>query len=459
MLGKLALPEIRELIETHDDDTLREVVNRWHSADLADLINAMRTGEQVHVLRLIKPKLAAEAFAYLDLDSQQDVLKALSETESRYILNEMAPDDRTALLAELPPEAAERLIELLDPEQKAIARALLVFGENSVGRLMTPDYVVVRKEWTMRHVLDHIRAHGRDSETLNVIYIVDDLNKLIDDLRIREILLAPLHTHVADVMDNKFVALAATDDKKKAVEIFRKYDRIALPVVDTHGRLAGIVTLDDVIDVAEEEATREIQKFGGVEALDDPYMSTSLPSMVRKRATWLVILFVGEMFTATAMGFFEKQIERAVVLALFVPLIISSGGNSGSQAATLIIRALALGEVRLHDWWLVMRRELVAGLLLGTILAVIGFIRIAAWHAAFHMYGPEWPLIGLTVSLSLIGTVLWGTLTGSMLPFLLRWIGFDPATSSAPFVATLVDVTGLVIYFSVAIVLLRGTLL
>jgi magnesium transporter len=459
MLGKLALPEIRELIEAHDDDTLHEVVNRWHSADLADLVNALPISEQVHVLRLIKPRLAAEAFAYLDLDAQQDVLRSLSEEESKFILNEMAPDDRTALLAELPPDQAERLIDLLNPDQRAIARALLNYGEDSVGRLMTPDYVVVRKEWTMRHVLDHIRAHGRDSETLNVIYIVDDQNKLIDDLRIREILLAPLHTHVADVMDNKFVSLAATDDKKKAVEVFRKYDRIALPVVDSHGRLAGIVTLDDVIDVAEEEATREIQRFGGLEALDDPYMSTSLPAMVRKRATWLVILFVGEMLTATAMGFFEKQIERAVVLALFVPLIISSGGNSGSQAATLIIRALALGEVRLGDWWRVMRRELVAGLSLGLILASIGFVRIAAWNAVSNLYGPHWFLVGLTVSLSLIGVVLWGTLTGSMLPFLLRWMGFDPATSSAPFVATLVDVTGLIIYFTVAIMLLSGTLL
>jgi magnesium transporter len=459
MLGKLALPEIRELIEAHDDDTLHEVVNRWHSADLADLVNALPISEQVHVLRLIKPRLAAEAFAYLDLDTQQDVLKALAEEESKYILNEMAPDDRTALLAELPPDQAERLIDLLDPDQRVIARALLNYGEDSVGRLMTPDYVVVRKEWTMRHVLDHIRAHGRDSETLNVIYIVDDHNKLIDDLRIREILLAPLHTHVADVMDNKFVSLSATDDKKKAVEVFRKYDRIALPVVDSNGRLAGIVTLDDVIDVAEEEATREIQRFGGLEALDDPYMSTSLPSMVRKRATWLVILFVGEMLTATAMGFFEKQIERAVVLALFVPLIISSGGNSGSQAATLIIRALALGEVRLGDWWRVMRRELIAGLSLGLILASIGFVRIAAWNAVSNLYGPHWFLVALTVSLSLIGVVLWGTMTGSMLPFLLRWMGFDPATSSAPFVATLVDVTGLIIYFTVAIMLLSGTLL
>jgi magnesium transporter len=369
-------------------------------------------------------------------------------------LNEMAPDDRTALLAELPTEQAERLINLLDDEQRVIARALLDYSEDSVGRLMTPDYVVVRKEWTMRHVLDHIRAHGRDSETLNVIYIVDDKNRLIDDLRIREILLAPLHTHVGDVMDNKCVSLAVTDDKKKAVEVFRKYDRSALPVIDTHGRLAGIVTLDDVLDVAEEQATREIQKFGGLEALDEPYMSTSLLAMVRKRATWLVILFVGEMFTATAMGFFERQIERAIVLALFIPLIISSGGNSGSQAATLIIRALALGEVRLADWWRIMHREILAGLFLGTILGSIGFMRIAAWNAVAHLYGPDWIWVGLTVSISLIGVVLWGTVTGSMLPFILRSLGFDPATSSAPFVATLVDVTGLVIYFSVASVIL-----
>jgi len=459
MLGKLALPEIRELIEARDDDTLREVVNRWLSADVAELVEAMSSDEQVQVLRLIKSKLAAETFAYLDLDAQQNVLNSLTEDESKYVLNEMAPDDRTALLAELPGEHAERLIGLLDPDQRAIARALLDYREDSVGRLMTPDYIVVHVEWTMRHVLDHIRAHGRDSETLNVIYIVDDKNKLVDDLRIREILLAPLHAHVSDLMDRQCISLCVTDDKKKAVEVFGKYDRTALPVVDTHGRLSGIVTLDDVLDVAEEEATREIQKFGGQEALDEPYMITSLPAMVRKRASWLVILFVGEMLTATAMGFFEREIERAVVLALFVPLIISSGGNSGSQAATLIIRALALGEVRLRDWWRVMRREILVGLFLGAILGSIGFVRIAAWRAIFHVYGPHWVLVGLTVSLSLIGVVLWGTLTGSMLPFLLRRLGFDPATSSAPFVATLVDVTGLIIYFTVAISILHTTLL
>ena len=324
---------------------------------------------------------------------------------------------------------------------------------------MTPDFVSVRKEWTLRHVLDHVRAHGRDSETLNVIYVVNGNNRLIDDLRIREILLAPLHAVVSDLCDNRFVSLNATDDKKEAVKVFRQYDRTVLPVIDSHGRLVGIVTLDDVLDVAEEEATREIQKFGGLEALDEPYMSTPLLEMIRKRATWLVILFVGEMLTATAMGYFETEIKRAVVLALFVPLIISSGGNSGSQAATLIIRALALGEVKLRDWWRVMRREVLSGLLLGLILGTIGFLRIALWSAFSSLYGEHWMLVGLTVSCSLLGIVLWGTLTGSMLPFILKRLGMDPATSSAPFVATLVNVTGLIIYFSVALVILHGTLL
>ena len=372
MLGKLALPAIRELIELGDLATLRESLNRWFPADLAELALALPREERIEVLRLLEPKRAAETFAYLDLDTQQRLLGVYSSDESKFVLNEMAPDDRTALLAELPADLAERFINLLDLEERTVARALLEYREDSVGRLMTPDYLVVRREWTMRHVLDHIRAHGRDRETLNVIYITDQNNKLVDDLRIREILLAPLHAHVSDLMDNQVVSLSVTDGRKKAVEVFAKYDRVALPVVDTQGRMAGIVTLDDVLDVAAQEATRDLQKFGGLEALDDPYMSTPLTAMIRKRASWLVVLFVGEMLTATAMGFFEKQIARAVVLALFVPLIISSGGNSGSQAATLIIRALALGEVSLKDWWRVMRREIFAGLFLGCILARSG---------------------------------------------------------------------------------------
>jgi magnesium transporter len=458
MLGKLVLPEIRELIELGDDDTLRDVVNRWHPADLGQLVSQLSLNEQLRVMRQLQPQLAAETFEYLDLETQLAVLEASSQEESATILNAMAPDDRTALLAELSPDQSEQLLRLLTPDQREIARRLLTYGENSVGRLMTPDFVSVRKGWTLRHVLDHVRAHGRDSETLNVIYVVDADNCLIDDLRIREILLAPLHSLVSDICDNRFVALSATDDKKEAVKVFRQYDRTVLPVVDSHGRLVGIVTLDDVLDVAEEEATREIQKFGGLEALDEPYMSTPLLEMVRKRASWLVILFVGEMFTATAMGYYEHEIARAVVLALFVPLIISSGGNSGSQAATLIIRALALGEVKLRDWWVVMRRELLSGFLLGLILGTIGFFRIALWSAFSDIYGKDWMLVGLTVSCSLLGIVLWGTITGSMLPFILKTLGMDPATSSAPFVATLVDVTGLIIYFNVALIILHGTL-
>ncbi len=339
MLGKLVIPEIRELIELGEDATLREVVNHWLPAELGQVVAALSPAEQLRVIRLLEPELAAATFEYLDLETQLVVLDSISEGERAVILNAMSPDDRTALLAELAPEDSEKLIALLAPDQRAIAVRLLNYGENSVGRLMTPDFVSVRKEWTLRHVLDHVRAHGRDSETLNVIYVVDAQNRLIDDLRIREILLAPLHSLVADICDNRFVSLNVTDEKKEAVKVFREYDRTVLPVMDSQGRLAGIVTLDDVLDVAEEEATREIQRFGGLEALDEPYMSTPLLEMIRKRATWLVILFVGEMLTATAMGFFEREISRAVVLALFVPLIISSGGNSGSQAATLIIRA------------------------------------------------------------------------------------------------------------------------
>jgi magnesium transporter len=324
---------------------------------------------------------------------------------------------------------------------------------------MTPDYISVRKEWTVAESLDYIRTHGMDSETLNVIYVVDDRGLLIDDIRIRELLLSSPDRRISDLMNENFVALQANDDEESAVNVFSKYNRVALPVIDSSGTLLGIVTIDDVLSVAQKESTDDIQKFGGVEALDEPYISMPLLRMVKKRAGWLVILFLSEMLTATAMGFFQDEIAKAVVLALFVPLIISSGGNSGSQAATLIIRAMALGEVKLKGWWRVMRRELLSGLMLGSILGFIGFMRIALWSAFSPIYGPHWPLVAMTVGTSLVGVVLWGTLSGSMLPFVLKRLGADPATSSAPFVATLVDVTGLVIYFSVAVAFLSGTLL
>jgi len=317
----------------------------------------------------------------------------------------------------------------------------------------------VKEDWTVQHVLDYVREYGRDRETLNFVYVVDDHGKLTNDVRIREFLLRRLTAKVSEIRDRNFVALNATDSQQDALNVFRKYDRAALPVVDSNGVLVGIVTSDDMLDVAEKEATEDIQKLGGSAALDAPYLNIRFPQMIRKRAPWLVILFVSEMLTATAMGFFQDEIARAVVLALFVPLIISSGGNSGSQATTIVIRAMALGEVMLRDWWKVMRREVFSGLTLGIILGTIGFLRIAVWSTAFHLYGPHWPLIGLTIFISLIGVVMWGTLSGSMLPFALRRAGLDPAAASAPFVATLVDVTGLIIYFMVALLILRGTLL
>lgn len=459
MIQKLVLPEIRELLAEHDHATLSAVLNSWPPADVAGLFAQLSDEEDIHLLRTLDPSFAALTFEYLDLHTQKRLLAALADNDTARILDNMAPDDRTALLEDLPDDQAERYLGLMSPEQGSVARRLLNYHEETIGRLMTPDYVAVQRDWTVRRVFDHVRTHGKKSETLNVLYVVDAEGRLIDDISIGRFLMAPLHTHVHDLMGKKFIALRTTDDKKAAVEVFRKYDRTALPVVDMQGVLVGIVTIDDVIDVAEEQATRELQRFGGVEALDEPYVATPFLALVRRRASWLVILFVGEMLTATAMGYFEEEIERAVVLALFVPLIISSGGNSGSQAATLIIRALALGEVKLRDWWMVMRRELLSGLMLGAILATIGFLRISVWSAFSTVYGPHWLLVALTVSISLLGVVMWGTLSGSMLPFILKRLGFDPAASSAPFVATLVDVTGLVIYFTVALLLLTGTLL
>ena len=451
--------ELAAVLRTRDYARLRDMMRNRHASDLAALLAELSLEDQVVVFRVLPRKDAAAVFEYLSHDAKESLLKAMAQEDVAAILNNMAPDDRTMFLEELPATVTRQLLSLLTPEERAVAVTLLGYPERSIGRLMTPSYVAVREHWTVGEVLDYVRAHGQDSETLNVIYVVDEQGLLIDDIRIREFLLAPLDSRVADLMDRRFVALKASDDQQAAVAVFRQYDRSALPVTDTAGALIGIVTIDDVLDVAEATATREIQRIGGSEALDEPYMHIAFGRMIQKRAGWLTALFLGEMLTATAMGAFEAEISKAVVLAMFVPLIISSGGNSGSQAATLVIRALALGEVGLRDWWRVMRREILAGLALGAILGSIGFLRISLWSAFSDMYGEHWPLIAVTVALSLIGVVLWGTLTGSLLPLLMRRLGFDPATSSAPFVATLVDVTGLVIYFSVALVVLRGTLL
>jgi len=448
-----------DAIRLRDFVGLRDAVDGLAPSELARLIGELPGEQQATVFRVLPRATATTTFEYLPHDKQEDLLKSLAQEEVAAILNDMSPDDRTMLLEELPAAATRQLLSLLDENERAVAIQLLGYPEDSVGRFMTPEYIAVRPDWTAQQVLDYIRKHGQDKETLNLIYVVDDRGVLIDDVRMRRFLLADPERRVTELMDSRFMALKATDDRETAVNVFRQADLAALPVTDSDGVLIGIVTSDDILDVAEELATEDIQMLGGSEALDEPYMQIAFHRMIRKRAGWLVILFLGEMLTATAMGFFEREIERAVVLALFVPLIISSGGNSGSQAATLVIRALSLGEVTLRDWRRIMRREIFSGLALGSILGAIGFLRIAVWSAFSDLYGPHWMLVAITVGLALVGIALWGTLAGSMLPLILQRLGFDPASSSAPFVATLVDVTGLVIYFSVAAVILRGALL
>ena len=451
--------DLSSFIQSGNLAALQETLFHLRPPEAAEALSTLSTDDQVAALTVLPHRRAARVFEYLPLPAQQAISQAMGPKESAKVLNLVADDDRTRLLNELTAEETKEILAQLTPEERSEATLLLKYPRGTVGRLMTPHYIAVREGHTVGEVLDYVREHGRDSETLNVIYVTDEQGVLIDDIRIRELLLVPLETKMSKLMDRRYVILHTMDRQEDALDLFRREDRSALPVVDDGGCLVGIVTVDDVLDVAAETATREMQKFGGSEALDEPYMQVTLAHMIRKRAGWLIVLFLGEMLTATAMGFFEKEIARAVVLALFVPLIISSGGNSGSQGSTLVIRALAVGEVKLRDFWRVIRREVLVGLALGVILGAIGFLRISLWSAFSNIYGPHWLMVATTVAFALVGVVLWGTLVGCGLPFILRRLGFDPATSSAPFVATLVDVTGLIIYFSVGLVVLRGALL
>lgn len=460
MLKELLKPEIQELIALHQWSDIREVLETWSPAEIADLILDIEKQNRVLLYRALPRDLAHEVFVYLEPEQQDMLLRELTDQETRELLSEMSPDDRTLILEELPGKVTRRLIGLLDSEDLKQARWLLGYPEESVGRLMTPDFVAIRPYWTIKKAIDHIKQHGVDSETINRIYVRDDNGVLLDDIMLRTIILAKEDEMVEDIMDNNVVRLSAFEDQEQAVRIMEKYDLPAIPVVDSKGVLVGIVTFDDVLDIAEQEATEDIQKLGGMEALDNTYKATTLLEMVRKRVGWLSILMVSEMLTTSTLAYFEGEIEKAAVLVLFIPLIMSSGGNSGSQAATLIIRALALEEVRIRDWIFVMRREIISGLLLGVVLGIIGFLRIEVWAlAGSHTFGEHHLMIAFTIAFSLIGIVMWGTLTGSMLPLVLKKFGFDPATSSAPFVATLVDVVGIIIYFVVAMIVLRGTLL
>ncbi len=438
---------------------LKHLTAMLQPEELAEMINVSKEIDFKKVFQVLDAEKAMKTFENLDFDIQEELLSSFTIDQLSNTLNLISPDDRTALFEKLPPATLQNYLSLLSDEERKTAQSLLQYPDDSIGRLMTPDFVSVKEDWTVAQVLEYIRKYGKNSETLSMVYVTDSKGFLIDDIKVREFLVAPLNKKVNELMDHQFISLTAKDDQEEAVKLFKQSNRVALPVTDFNGLLLGIITVDDVMDVMEEEDTEDIQKFGGSEALDEPYLKISLAKMISKRAGWLVILFLGEMLTASAMGYFNNELNKAVVLALFVPLIISSGGNSGSQAATLIIRAMALGEITIENWWHVMRRELLSGLALGSILAAIGFLRIAAWTLFTNIYGPHWFLIAITVSFTLIGVVLWGTISGSMLPILLKKLGKDPAVSSAPFIATLVDVTGLIIYFSVAFIVLKGTLL
>lgn len=448
-----------DILQKEDVLQIRDFLNDQNISDVAELINEFPEYEH-QIVGNMSVHRAAKVFKILDIPTQKNIIHELTPFKTAELLNELPADDRTSLLEELNSEVVKELIKLLDPEERKITLSLLGYPDGSVGRLMTPDYIAVQVDWTVREVIEHIREVGKDSETIDVIYVVNDKGEFIDDIRIREIILANPDKIVEDIIDHRFITLNVIEDQEVANQTFKMNNRMALPVVDDKNILLGIVTIDDVLWVANEEFSEDMQKMGGTEALDEPYLEMPFLKLFKKRVVWLIVLFLGELLTATAMKYFEDEIAKAVVLVLFVPLIISSGGNSGSQASTLIIQAMAVGELTIADWWRVLRREIIQGLLLGSILGLIGFIRIVVWSSLFpELYGEHYIMIALTVGISLLGVVLWGTLSGSMFPLLLKKLGADPAVSSAPFVATMVDVTGLVIYFSLAFFLLKGLLL
>jgi magnesium transporter len=428
--------------------------------DLRDAWPFLSRDERLDGFRLLPRAGQEELFLGLPARDTALLVQELAAGERRSWIRLLAPDDAADLVQHCGADDRAPMLELLDEATRREVSALLAYREDVAGGLMNPRFARIRPDMTVDEAIAYLRRQTRQNlEAVYYMYVLDEQQRLLGVVSFRELFAASPATRVRDIMHTGVVSVRDDEDQEAVSRIFAEHDYLALPVVDAEGRVKGIVTHDDIVDVVQEEATEDAQKFGGMEALDAPYLQVGLLSMLRKRAGWLAALFVGEMLTATAMAGFEDEIARAVVLALFVPLIISSGGNSGSQASTLVIRAMALGEVRLRDWWRVVRREVVIGAALGVVLGSIGFLRILIWQAVTPTYGEHYLLLAATVAISLIGVVLFGTLAGSFLPFVLRRLGFDPASASAPFVATLVDVTGLVIYFSVASAVLGGSLL
>ncbi len=446
------MTSIRKEAESEVGLALDDLHETWRILDTEERLEAF----------LDLPRAEAEDF-FLDLSARDEyeLINAMPLAQRRSWMRLLPPDDAVDVV-QATDDASERLelLALLDDQTRNEVQALLAYAEDDAGGLMTPSYARVRPDSTVDEAIAYLRRQGRDRlEHVNYVYVLDADQRLVGIVSLRDLFTAPSGRTVRDVMSGDLVTAREDMDQEALGRLFAQHDLQAIPIVDVEGRMKGIVTVDDIVDVLQEEATEDIQKIGGTEALDAPYLEVGFLEMIRKRVVWLAVLFVGESFTAAAMGRFEDEIAKAVILSLFIPLIISSGGNSGSQASTLVIRAMALGEVTLGDWWRVVRRELGQGLAMGVVLAVIGFLRVVIWQSAFHSYGEHFVRVAFTVGLSVIGVVTFGTLTGSMLPFLLKRIGLDPASASAPFVATLVDVTGIVIYFSFASFLLRGVML
>lgn len=434
-----------------EEGTLTSLISNW---------SAMNTSERKEHFSGLSRVDAEELFLSLSAHDQAELLMEANPPERRSWVRLLAPDDVADLIQEMDPEEKDPMLSLLDPQTKREVSALLAYAEDNAGGLMSSRFVRLRPEMTVDEAISYLRIQSKTNvETIYYCYVLAQDQTLLGVVSFRELFSAATGKRVQDIMHTDIVKVPVELDQEQIAPIFQQQSLLALPVVDSENHMKGIVTLDDIAETIQEEATEDIHKMGGTETLDAPYMKTSILELMRKRVGWLAVLFIGQMFTATAMKFFELEIERAIVLALFIPLIISAGGNSGSQASTLIIRALSLGEVRLRDWWRVFQRELISGLLLGVILGVLGFLRITVWPDRSDYFGPHWFSLALTVAFSVVGVVIWGTLIGSMLPFLLKRLKLDPASASAPMVATLVDVTGIVIYFSVATLLLTGKLL
>jgi magnesium transporter len=450
--------QFETVIQTEDKLQIKSFLDHQNISDVADLVYEFPEYDN-QIIANMSVHRAASVFKILDLAEQKKIIKELPANTTANLLNELPADDRTDFLEELPSNAVRELIKLLDPEERKITLSLLGYPENSIGRLMTPDYVYVYPWNTIEEVFATIRKYGKDSETINVIYIINEKGELLDDIRISDFILNAPDKKVSEMMDDRFISLHADDDQETAAEVFKMNNRVALPVVSQSNKLLGIVTIDDILWVATEEFSEDMQKMGGTSALEEPYLDVPLLKLYKKRIIWLIILFIGETLTIAAMSSFQETLEQVLVLSTFIPLIISSGGNSGSQAATLIIQAMALGEITVADWWRIARREVISGLLMGITLGLFGFFIIYGGHYLFGLFGEHFILFGFAIGTAVIGVVLWGTIMGSMLPLLLKKLGADPATSSTPFIATLVDVTGLLIYFGTAFVMLKGVLL